>query len=83
MAKIREALDEGRFEEFYRTWVNKLAERSEDWSALPEKFIYKVKMSRPESIVPICVKEGIDLGVPKVEKKKKKKKKAEEASDGE
>ena len=40
-------------------------------------------MSRPESIVPICIKEGIDLGVPKVEKKKKKKKKAEEASDGE
>ena len=77
MAKIREALDEGRFEEFYRKWVNKLAERSDDWEELPKKFVYKVKMSKPESIVPICVKENIDLGVPKEEKKKKSSKKKE------
>ncbi len=30
MQKIRDALDEGRFEEFYRHYVNRLAERSED-----------------------------------------------------
>ena len=75
MAKIREALDEGRFEEFYRKWVNKLAERSDDWQELPKKFVYKVKMSKPESIIPICIKENIDLGVPKIEKKKKGSKK--------
>ena len=79
MAKIREALDEGRFEEFYRKWVNKLAERSDDWEELPKKFVYKVKMSKPESLVPICVKENIDLGVPKIEKKKKSSKKKEPA----
>ena len=36
-------------------------------------------MSKPESVVPICVKENIDLGVPKIEKKKKGSKKKEPA----
>ena len=30
MEKIREALDEGRYEDFYHTWVNRLAERVSD-----------------------------------------------------
>ena len=30
MQKIRDALDEGRYEEFYKTYVNKLAERRKD-----------------------------------------------------
>ena len=83
MEKIREALDEGRFEEFYRTWVNKLADRSEDWDPLPKKFTYKVTMKKSGELVPICVSENIDLGVPKEEpkKNKSKKKKTEESSD--
>ena len=30
MQKIRDALDEGRYEEFYRTYRDKLAERCSD-----------------------------------------------------
>jgi hypothetical protein len=30
MQKIRDALDEGRYEEFYKTYVNVVAERRQD-----------------------------------------------------
>ena len=76
MAKIREALDEGRFTEFYNTWHDRLAERSEDFSPVPTQFCNRILYRDPSTIVPICVSEGIDLGAPagKVKKKNKKKK---------
>ena len=74
MAKIREALDEGRFTEFYLRWHDRLAERSEDFSPVPTEFRSRVLYRDPSKVVPICVSEGIDLGAPagKVKKKKKK-----------
>ena len=77
MAKIREALDEGRFTEFYNTWHDKLAERSEDFSPVPAQFRNRVLYRDPSTVVPICVSEGIDLGAPSGKVKKKKNKKTE------
>ncbi len=73
MAKIREALDEGRFTEFYHTWHNRLAERSEDFSPLPPEFEYKRLYRTHDVPTPLCVSEGIDLGAPagRVAKKKR------------
>ena len=84
MAKIREALDEGRFTEFYNTWHDRLAERSEDFSPVPAQFKSRILYRDPATIVPICVQEGIDLGAPsgKSKKKNKSKKSAPEAQGG-
>ena len=75
MQKIRDALDEGRFTEFYNTWHDKLAERSEDFSPVPAQFRNRVLYRDPSTVVPICVTEGIDLGAPSGKVKKKKGKK--------
>ena len=83
MAKIREALDEGRFTEFYNTWHDRLAERSEDFSPVPAQFKSRILYRDPATIVPICVQEGIDLGAPSGKpKKKNKSKKTSTAAQG-
>ncbi len=76
MKKIREALDEGRFTEFYNTWHNRLAERSTDFSPVPKEFANRTLYRDATVPTPICIKEGIDLGAPAGEVKKKNKKKA-------
>ncbi len=77
MQKIRDALDAGCFREFYQTWHNRLAERSEDFRPVPIEFrsrtIYRVQ-NKP---TPICVSEGIELGAPAGKVGQRKKKKAE------
>ena len=83
MAKIREALDEGRFTEFYHTWHDRLAERSEDFSPVPPQFRNRVLYRDPTTVVPICVAEGIDLGAPAGKPKKKNKKKTEKTEEPE
>ncbi len=74
MKKIREAMDEGRFTEFYHKWHNKLAERSEDFEAVPQQYKSRTLYRESKIVVPVCTQEGIDLGAPAGEVKKKKKK---------
>lgn len=73
-AKIREALDEGRFTAFYHTWHDRLAARSEDFSPVPERFRNRVLYRDPTPLVPVCIREGIDLGAPAGKAMKRKKK---------